>query len=358
MSLAKTEYFLGGVSPDGFVSHFGELISQDGVFTYILKGGAGTGKSSLMKKVASKFKDKDDITVFHCASDSYSLDAVYLKNAKVIIVDGTAPHTFDPIYPGVSQKIINLGDFWDDNKLKQNSQSIISVTNENGRFHKRCRNFVSALASLCSDTYTISQESILYEKLSAFTQRFTKKILKKNKNTEGKTNFAQLSALTPKGYMTLLDTLENYTEIYTLNDIYYSGSDIFLRDFANVATSNGYDVIVSECTLFDNTTYEHILIPELKIAIVSSNPINSLEIENSKPINFMRFYDKNFLRHKKQRLLFNKKACSDLLDEASGSLNKAKEIHDDIEAFYIDSMDFDGINKSTESLINEIEGLY
>ena len=164
MSLAKSEYFLGGVSTDGFDTHFGELISQKGVFTYILKGGAGTGKSSLMKKIALEFKDKDDITVFHCASDSDSLDAVYLKKAKVIIVDGTAPHVFDPSYPGVSQKIINLGDFWDDDKLKENGQSIINVTDENKRFHKRCRNFVSALASLYTDTYTISQEAILYEK--------------------------------------------------------------------------------------------------------------------------------------------------------------------------------------------------
>lgn len=358
MSLAKSEYFLGGVSPNGFVTHFGELISSEGVFTYILKGGAGTGKSSLLKKIVSKFKDKDDITVFYCASDTSSLDAVYLKKAKVIIVDGTAPHVFDPVYPGVSQKIINLGDFWNDERLKENSKEIIGVTNENQRWHKRCRNFVSALASLYTDTYTISQESILYEKLEAFTERFARKIMRKHIGNDGKTSFAQLCALTPKGYMTLLDTLKNYTEIYTLNDIYYSGSDTFLREFATIATSRGYDVIVSECTLFTHKTYEHILIPQLKIALISSNPINSIMIENSKPINFMRFYDKNFLRHKKQRLLFNKKTCSDLLNEASDSLYHAKEIHDNIEAFYIDCMDFDGINNLTEKLMDEIDSLY
>lgn len=358
MSLAKSEYFLGGVSPDGFVTNFGELISKEKVFTYILKGGAGTGKSSLMKKIVSEFEEKDDITVFYCASDPNSLDAVYLKKAKVIIVDGTAPHVFDPVYPGVSQKIINLGDFWDDNLLKENTENIIDVTNENQRWHKRCRNFVSALSSLYTDTYTISQEAILYKKLEGFTERFAKKIMKKKKDIEGKTTFAQLSALTPKGYTTLFDTLKDYTQIFTLNDIYFSGSDIFLRDLATIINSRGYDVIVSQCTLLNNKTYEHLLIPQLKIALISSNPINSITIEDSKPINFMRFYDKNLLHHKKQRLLFNKKACSDLLDEASHSLNRAKDIHDEIEAFYIKSMDFNGINQLTENLIEYINSLY
>lgn len=44
-------YFLGCSSPEGFHSFFGELCpAHSGGYTYIIKGGPGTGKSSLMKK--------------------------------------------------------------------------------------------------------------------------------------------------------------------------------------------------------------------------------------------------------------------------------------------------------------------
>ena len=48
-------YFLGGTSPTGFRSKFIEQIKKPGYYTYILKGGPGTGKSTLMKKVAEAF---------------------------------------------------------------------------------------------------------------------------------------------------------------------------------------------------------------------------------------------------------------------------------------------------------------
>lgn len=354
MTKAKTEYFLGGISPEGFTTHFNDIIKEKGVFTYILKGGAGTGKSSLMKKVASAFENKDTITCFYCASDPFSLDAILLENAKVIIVDGTSPHVFDPQYPGVSQIIVNLGDFWDKYKLQSESDKIISVIDENQRWHKRCRNFVTALSSLFSDTYTISQEAILYDKLENFTDRFAKKVLTKKKTDTGKTSFCQLSALTPQGYKTLYSTLKNYNDIYLLNDMYYSGSDTFLRDFATTATNFGYDIIISECTLISGKMYEHLLIPELSLALITSDPLNNTTAEKAKPVNFMRFYDKEIIKQKKVRLSFNKKACSDLVAEAVNALIKAKDVHDDIEDFYIDSMDFSGNDKIAEQIINEI----
>lgn len=358
MSLAKTEFFLGGISQNGFKSHFNKEIEKQKNFTYILKGGAGTGKSSLLKKIAKEFADIDDVSVYYCASDPNSLDAVLLKNAGIIIADGTAPHIFDPIYAGVCQKIINLGEFWDDEALAKCYDEIIKVTDENLKWNKRCRNFVSALSSLFSDTYSIGQEALNFKKLDNFIDRLSIKVLPKGKASEGITEFAQLSALTPNGYITLLNTINDYKYVYILNDSYYAGSDLFLRDFATIATIKGYNIIVSECTLLGSNSYEHLIIPELKTAFISSNPINNNVIENAKAINFQRFYDKTVLSQKKQRLSFNKKACDDLTSEAVLALSNAKDIHDDIEKYYISAMNFDKVNSLTEKLINTIKKKY
>ena len=42
------KYFLGAMTQNGFSTEFGKIMADKDYFTFILKGGAGTGKSSLM----------------------------------------------------------------------------------------------------------------------------------------------------------------------------------------------------------------------------------------------------------------------------------------------------------------------
>ncbi len=358
MASKRSEFFLGGISPNGFVNHFKKEIEKKENFTYILKGGESIGKSIILKDIADEFKNSDDITVYYCCENSETYDAIKLKNAGVIIVNGTCPHTFDPIYLGVSQKIINLGDYLLSSILEKNADEIIKTYDEVTQWHSRCRSFVGALSSLYTDTYSIALEALDFKKLEAFIERLSHKILPKGKNEEGKTDYAQLSSLTSNGYTSLLSTISSYENVYNISDSFYSGSDTFLREFASIATSKGYDVIISECTLFQSHTYEHLIIPELSIAFISSNPINGIELSSPKIINFQRFYDKDIISQKKQRLFFNKKACDDLLDEAASSLKNAKTVKKKLEGYYSNAINYDKIDKITEDLIMEIRVKY
>ena len=69
-------FFLGCPTQDGFVTNIHSLIASEGYFTYIIKGGPGTGKSSLMKLSASSLKELDKPELYFCSSDPGSLDAV------------------------------------------------------------------------------------------------------------------------------------------------------------------------------------------------------------------------------------------------------------------------------------------
>lgn len=345
--------FLGGASPSGFRTHFGEYIADPAFHTYIIKGGPGTGKSSLMKRLAEAFPDEKK-EIYHCSSDPDSLDAVIFLEHKTIFVDGTAPHCFDPEYPGAVQQILDLGAYWDESSLRKAKEGIISATADYLQYHARCRRYITALAAVSGDTAQIGETALDSEKLEGFIGRFSKKVLpKKQADAEGKLSFRQLSALTPKGYMT--NVPEGYTA-YLLNDRFYAGSEKFLREFTDIAIKKGYDVSVSLCTLHNEDAFEHILVPELKIAIFSANPINSLVISAKQPINFKRFYDKNIVTAKKSRIKFNESAAKNLLTEAVSSLVNAKAEHDGLEAYYIDAVDFDSINRLCYSLISKISG--
>lgn len=348
------KYFLGGSSPTGFKTRFYNLISDSDYYTYIIKGGPGTGKSSLMKRLADAFPDEEK-EIYYCSSDPDSYDAVLFKKPKVIILDGTAPHVFDPDYPGAVQRIIDLGQYWDNSRLKANKKAIIESTDVYLQYHARCKRFITALAAITGDTVQIARSAINEKKLDSFTTRLSKKLLPKKSGSEGTIFFKQISAITPKGYLTNIP--ENDT-IYLLNDSYMAGSDYFLRKLTGDITSKGYDAQVSLCTLHNEDSFEHLRIPELSISFLSSTHINNLILNAKNPINFQRFYDKNIIRNKKSRLRFNASAVKNLQSEAVSSLKCAKDSHDILEHYYIESVDFDSVNRLAYTLISEIKSLY
>ncbi len=347
-------YFLGGTSPTGFKTRFGDTIFDTDYRTYIIKGGPGTGKSSLMKKLVSRFPDTEK-EIYYCSSDPDSLDAVVFTESKVAFVDGTAPHTFDPEYPGAVQQLVDLGSCWDTALLRKNKSKIISATTDYLHHHGMCRRYVTALSAVAEDTAQVGKLALNTEKLEGFIERLAKKILpKKQEHEEGVIIYRQLSALTPKGYVTNIP--KNYT-IYMLNDNLFEGSEVFLRSFSEIAAEKGYNVCVSLITILSGSKFEHIFIPELKVAFLTASPINGLSVHEKQPVNFKRFYDKSIVRQRKMRLKFNESAIKDLRDEAAAALANAKSEHDKLEAYYISAMDFNKVSSIAEQLEDELKSI-
>lgn len=92
--MAQIQYFLGANSPSGFYSLYDQLIDRETARgLYILKGGAGCGKSSFMRRVARHAEAAGYRAEYIlCSGDPDSLDAVVFPELKTALVDGTAPH--------------------------------------------------------------------------------------------------------------------------------------------------------------------------------------------------------------------------------------------------------------------------
>ena len=92
-------FYMSANSPYGFFSYCDDIINmKTRNRMYILKGGPGTGKSSLMKKIAVSLAEKGhSIELIYCSSDPSSLDGVIINDLNTIIIDGTAPHVWRTI---------------------------------------------------------------------------------------------------------------------------------------------------------------------------------------------------------------------------------------------------------------------
>ncbi len=124
-------FFAAANGTTGFRSYFDEIFpseSLSGVF--ILKGGPGTGKSTLLKELSTFFLCPEiQQEIFHCSSDPRSLDGLLLSREKrrVAILDGTAPHERDARVPGATDVLVNLGDGFDLSALRGRREEILSL---------------------------------------------------------------------------------------------------------------------------------------------------------------------------------------------------------------------------------------
>ena len=348
-------YFLGAVSGGVFRTEFEKVIRDRGCFTYILKGGAGTGKSSMMKRIAEHFENRYHIIRFICSSDPASLDAVVIPELGTAVCDGTSPHVFEPLYPGVCQKYINLGEFWDEDKLNADRETIIEATDRNKSLLARAKRFTSAAADICSDTFQLGVDCLLSDKLEAFIGRTERKLLDRHGSGSGEKSLLRLTALTERGFLTLHETLESCFEVYALKDELFTASDHLISRLADDACARGYDVILSPDQMLSDAAYQHLIIPEAGFAVISGSAAAESTHRGLRKLNLMRFYDKGMLRERRTRLKLDKAAVTDLVTEAAETIRSAKAVHDEIESCYIRAMDFSGIDALTGQIIAETE---
>lgn len=91
--MSNVQYFLGANSPSGFYSLYHQL-SEPTQFrsVYLIKGGPGSGKSTLMRRVERHAQAMGLQTEqILCSGDPDSLDGVILPQLNVALVDATAP---------------------------------------------------------------------------------------------------------------------------------------------------------------------------------------------------------------------------------------------------------------------------
>ena len=165
----ERHYFPGNNTPLGFFSYYKHILGQREANKIVcIKGGPGTGKSTFMNRIAEYFASMDeDIDYLHCSADENSLDGIVLKDRRIAVIDGTSPHITDPVTPGAVDKIVNLGEFWDEDAIAVNKSEIIDLNEETSRWYRIAYNYLSAAKSVYRSLEEIyndaSEDSEIYK---------------------------------------------------------------------------------------------------------------------------------------------------------------------------------------------------
>lgn len=357
-TVLPVNFFFGANNKSQYCSLYKNLYTPFENGTHIiLKGGPGTGKSTLMKRVAEKLERKGYyIEHGFCSADPGSLDIIFVPEINFSILDGTSPHIFDPVLPGVTEHIVDLGVAWDRNFLKKHINEIGQLTSENFLQHKKVTDFLRVAAQIEKESSALCLNFTDEDKLMRYVKRLSARIIPENRNAEkGKINKRFLSAVSPDGVVVQYETIVALCEkIITIEDEFSAVSPFIAEYISNYAINNGYDVYQCYCPLFPFSKIEHIIIPQLKVAIFTENSYHYSIDDGEKTVHASRFYDKEKFKTNKEKLFLQKRAKKELIDEAVKKLSIAKDIHDRLEDYYIKATDFDIINDISNKILKAI----
>lgn len=351
----KTAFFLGANTPKGFVSQFDQLDYHDDEWhTFIIKGGPGCGKSSLMQKIAQLFADESpNMEKIPCSSDIHSLDAVILPEWKASIVDGTAPHVLEATYPGVNQSILSLGDHLDPVSLKGHRKEIHQICQQSSQIYQNALLCLNAAEAFLSASHRAACSYVDVTKITSYAHRLAGKLftrIPKGKIAEEKIRF--LSSISADGLTLLNETVSNLCEhIYFIQDEYGAVSGLLLSSLKDCALEMGHDVISCHCCM-EPDKIDHLIIPDIGLGFMTENKFHDLsKIVPIRRIHARRFLDWDFIHSRRKRLAYHQKAAAQLIDQAVASLKESKGLHDRLENIYQSAMNYSPI----DGILHDVE---
>ncbi len=337
--MKEQSIFLGANGYHGFFSLYDEYIDALQLRRlYVLKGGAGCGKSTFMRRIGELAGAAGDtvITVL-CSGDPDSLDGVVLPERGVALFDGTAPHVLEPKLVGQQGFYLDLSRFY------TSPAPDLSAWDRGCREHyRKAYLFLSAAGSVeALERLSGEAETAIRRRASALAERNLKR-----RSGAGKGSVTRFftDAFTCRGSLSLPETRRALApRLISLPGGGIRGH-LFLETLLTLALDRGYDAVVCPDPLAPERI-AHLLLPEAGFGVTTGEGDRRIHLE--KLGGFPAEGDKASRRETGQ-------LRRSLLRKARKELSLAKFDHDRLEEAVHPFVDFDAVEEAAGSLARRL----
>lgn len=338
----EKKYFAAANSHVGFVSYFNECFGEGSGIRrlYVIKGGSGTGKSYLMRRVARTAEERGfSVEYYYCSSDPHSLDGVAITLAdgkRVGVIDGTPPHAWEPKLPGVVESIVNLGAFWDTDVLVAHQSEIKWLVGEKSAAYRRAYAYLAAAGCARSVEKSHAAAFLSTSRMRAVAEK-TVRDIPSHEHFDARP--AILCSLGAKGRVRFDTFSELASRVYTVEDFYGTGS-LLLGEILKASQERNCRVKVSYDPLCPDEI-DGLYYPDAGVAFVlCADAADRAQASNRHTLGVRRFAAPDGLRAARTDLRRAVTLREGLVAAATDSFRRASELHFKIEKIYSSAMDF------------------
>ena len=343
--------FPGAMGPEGFISCFDHLMPEAQLRRMlILKGGPGVGKSTFMRRIHAALGGGDSpATLYFCSGDPDSLDAVALPERGLLVLDGTAPHVVDPKIPGARDSLINLGACLHEEAMRPRLPHIRDCMADHAACSRRARACMQAAASLSRDNAALLRGALDGDRVAQMTRALIHAVLTGDAPPDGSPVVRPVitDAVTPKGELSLI--AENARpRVIRLCRHWAMDVTPVLRAVSAAAQNAGYAVEEHLGPAVPGTLL-HLGIPALHTLITTSDLLPS-----ELTFDFSACLPPGALLRQECALEQGRAGIQMHLHRAVSALAQAKQLHDEMETFYVPNMDFGQWQKRLDALLQTL----
>ena len=347
------KYFAASNSSEGFQSYFPRIFDAADRL-YVIKGGPGTGKSGFLKRCASAAEQRgDEVEYYYCSSDPASLDGVLIKREKetVGIIDGTLPHSWEPMHPGARDEIVNLGQFWNASLLREQKNEIIALSNKKSAAYKRAYDYLRSCGNLRAVTDSLLRSVTDKSKLNAAVARLIKSLELPDGEMVAKPAVLRAVAMTGKHR---LDSFEQNAEQVFYIGSFYGVGQMIMSAIERAMQSKAVHVRLSYDPISPQLL-DGIFIEDVKTAFVLTEREEDEAENGGRLINPKRFVRADRLRGVRGELRYASRLYRDALEGALHALSEAKVYHFLLEDIYKNAMDFAALTEFTRTFAASLD---
>lgn len=356
METERLRYFAACNSEDGFRSFYNEVFTDDLTHIYIIKGGPGTGKSSLMRRAADRAEEKGYyVEEVYCSSDPSSLDGILAYDPKgenhFAILDGTAPHVVEMELPGARDEILYVGQFWSSEALRRQRDEITQIGQARRESYRRLYRYLQAAGQCVRNMASLTGEYLDREKLRKTVFRILSRYPVGEK-------FSQKTMLTSsigmKGlvkFQTFEDASDLVFRVYDCGHSAYRLFDEILR----AAQERRMRVWVSYDPLIP-AQIDGICLPDHRLSFVQSDraPMESGEEKTVRRLSMSRYLNTEGYHAVVEALDIAQKGRDRMMAAALEILSEIRKLHFELESRYVSAMDFDAMRGQVTRWLDQI----
>jgi len=354
-------YYASANTARGFVSFFEDNVTEVDRF-YILKGGSGEFKSTLMKRLGINWYLKGyDIEYIHCASDEIEVEAMIIPALKLAVVDGEVGYIANTRACGAAGEIISL----ESPAASRDSQADESIISQSRgkiqEYYKKAYEQLQKALGIHDEWEKIYLSGIDFSKLDVIADNAIKKFLSDmNLKKEGIIKNRFFGGLTYKGSIDFVaDLTRDLGKRYFIKGRPGSGKSTLLGKIADAAHEKGFDVEIYRCVL-DPRSIDMVIVRELDFAVFDSTYPHEYSPTgaNDEVIDLYQLAIAPGTDEKyREDLSSIISSYKDAISLGISFLSKAKELENQIKAIIGEKINQEEIDKVYKSLIDKLNSL-